>query len=144
MKKRFLSGLLAVLMAAALLPALPAQAASDQITARINAVLKDYPNRSYFTRNGSACTIHGTGGYCDNCRLSNIVAANKISGWKKDADAYTCVAFTRYVFQRIFEIPMYQNGKLDSKHLNMERIAAGTPGFEKIFQYTKPGDVLYC
>ena len=113
----------------------PRARAADPIIERIKGVMADHPDGSYFTVNGKACSGHDAWGTCNNCELNRIASAEGIP-WTKDNGSWTCLAFARYVFQRVFGIPTNVRN-------NLTLVAKGAPG-KATFQKALAGDILYC
>ena len=86
--------------------------AKGNVWSRIQQLRSAYPNGSFFTANGKACT-HGSLGICNNCSLSHNMKKNGYSGLQGMVEGWTCVAFSRFAFFYIFGIPydtlMYNN-----------------------------------
>lgn len=119
--KRFICFLIltAVLISSLLIFPLTVSAAPAQPTGtaqqRIDQLLKLYPNGSYFTFNGKACT-HGRYSTCSNCNLKNIMT-NK-HGYSQSQfnglyDGWTCVAFARFSFYYLWGVK-YNGGSAPS------------------------------
>ncbi len=78
--------------------------ATNGIETKISSIKSKYPNGSYFSKNGKACS-HEQWQTCNNCRLSSISsAAANICG-----DSWTCQAFARYVFYMVFNKSPYSS-----------------------------------
>lgn len=135
MKKRVFSWMACLTLLTVLLSGLVSAGASDTVSQRIQDVLKEYPSGSYFTVNGKPCTSHGSRGSCNNCSL-NLIAASKGIPWTNDNGSWTCLAFARYVFQRVFGIPT-------NVLKNLTFVAQGAPSAQT-FADALPGDILYC
>ena len=82
------------------------------VETRIESLRALYPDGSYFSVNGKACT-HGTLGTCNNCSLSGNMKKMGYNQTQKMVQGWTCVAFARFAFFYIFGIPydvlMYNN-----------------------------------
>lgn len=78
--------------------------ATNGIETKISSIKSKYPNGSYFSKNGKACS-HEQWQTCNNCRLSSIssAAANTCG------DSWTCQAFARYVFYMVFNKSPYSS-----------------------------------
>lgn len=72
--KRYLQTVTSILLALVLFlePCLTAHAVeTGGVQERLDQILNDYPDGSFFTVNGEACN-HTPYGYCDNCKLGNV------------------------------------------------------------------------
>lgn len=126
--KKIVSIILTIVMLLSIIPfgSTSISAATNGVQSKISEIVAKYPTGSYFSVNGKACT-HGQLVTCNNCRLSNICPeATKVC-----TNAYTCLAFARYVFWYIFGLnpePVGQSFKWAA--------------FDNINSIAKPGDFI--
>ena len=99
--KKLLSILLAFVMLFSVTSAIDFSVfAANGVQTKIESIAKKYPNNSYFSKNGKACS-HGQKERCNNCKLGSInSAAGKVCG----TDWWTCKAFANYAFYSIYGI----------------------------------------
>ena len=120
-----------------LLRSFPIDAKADaaSVQARLNYMLSIYPNNSYFSANGSACT-HGSGESCNNCNVLNIPVRGNLpkgSDTVNNGGAWTCFGFARYAFY-------YLNGGVyynDSRNTSYTGKSHG-----EVYRYAMIGDYI--
>lgn len=134
--QKFASLLLVLVLVFSLFPYPTAHAAEiGGVQAKMNQILSDYPNGSYFTVNGSVCA-HGVRSTCTNCSLLQISRAKGKSVPSGQGDAWTCVAFASYVMNQVFgtklsgNITQVGSGKKDANQAST-------------YQEAEIGDLIY-
>lgn len=134
--QKFTSLLLVLVLVFSLFPYPTAHAAEiGGVQAKMNQILSDYPNGSYFTVNGNACA-HGVRSTCANCSLLQISRAKGKSVPSGQGDAWTCVAFASYVMNQVFGTKLSGNimqvgsGKKDANQAST-------------YQEAEIGDLIY-
>lgn len=134
--QKFMSLLLALMLIFSLLLYPTAYAAEvGGVQAKMNQILNDYPNGSYFTVNGSACA-HGVRSTCTNCSLLQISKTKGKSVPSGQGNAWTCVAFASYVMNQVF------GTKLSG---NIEQVGSGKKNANQASTYkdARIGDLIY-
>lgn len=81
--------------------------AGNGVQNKINELRNMYPNNSYFSANGSACS-HGQNYTCSNCQLSYVIN-NRHPEYKNAGlnDGWTCKAFSRFAYYYMFGLNSY-------------------------------------
>lgn len=89
------------------------------------AILKDYPIGSYFTKNGKACACHAS----ENCVASgkncNCLRYVTVNGKKIDLLGVQCVGFVRYCQYRLYGAIDYGDTKYRFENLLPSSLSAG-------------------
>lgn len=134
MKRRWKKGMAWLLSALCILvtvqiPSIPAKAEANGVQKKIEEILQQYPDGSYFSVDGKEC-----GGACWKCQLSSIDSeAAQVMG-----DAWECAAFARYVFYHIFGC----NHRFDGSSNGKEPITVYS--VSDLNNQAKVGDLIAC
>lgn len=116
-------------------------AAESNIQTKLNAILNEYPNGSYFSVNGQRCE-HSQTSSCNNCSLSGILSTKGERMQDYARNCNTCWAFARYVQYRLYgwdslyvQSPIHPNG--------LKSISSGATSEKSTFSSAKIGDVIW-
>ncbi len=121
------------LLAASVIVTFPvtASAESSRIRNNLNRMLSVYPDGSYFSANGGACS-HSATTICSNCTLQNIPARGGLpAGSIFSGGNYTCLAFVRYAFYVI-------NGTTWGDTQKITQVS-----YNNVYRYASLGDYIY-
>lgn len=133
MKKRTLALALAICLAVGVIGVQPARAAGGGVKAKLDEIKAQYPHGSFFSVNGQMCKFSNASTHtCDNCRLNNILRAQGKE--TISLDAYTCVAFARYIL-----VTLYGKNSITQ----MGEVSRGYTSSKSTFSNAKPGDLIY-
>lgn len=117
-----------------------------QLRNKMAEIVEKYPNGSYFTDDGRACTHHFD---CDeNCNCKEVTAEEAGTSGNRQ-----CYGFARYVFYNLFSLPYpHYNGKADWTVSNEEETAnvtavwsyapKSTADVKSLFSDCRLGDVI--
>lgn len=147
---RLLSLILTILMLVSIVPmsgmTIKASAVSEAtVKNTINSIKSEYPNGSYFSKNGKRCE-HGSvfkaypnGTTCYNCELHSILKSKGIST-ANYSNGRTCYAFASYCFTKCFGKPMAEANYTEVSSANL----SGKNNAQKydFFKKAKIGDIL--
>ncbi len=117
-----------------------------QLRTKMAKLVEKYPNGSYFTDDGRACTHHFNCG--ENCNCKEVTAEEAGTSGNRQ-----CYGFARYVFYQLFSLPYpHYNGKADwtvSNEEETESVTAvwsyapkSTADVKSIFSDCRLGDVI--
>lgn len=118
---------------------------ADAVKNTINSIKSEYPNKSYFSKNGKRCE-HGSifkaypnGKTCYNCELHSILKSKGIST-SNYSNGRTCYAFASYCFTKCFGKPMAAANYTEVSSANL----SGKTNAQKydFFKKAKIGDIL--
>lgn len=106
----------------------------QDVKTRLNKILSEYPNGSYFSVNGKACA-HKSGSSCNNCALFSVMNSKGLKIPNGQGNSWTCNAFSTFVFTQVFDTKM-KRGE------TMELVSEGA--LDKASTYSKalPGDII--
>lgn len=111
-----------------------------QVENKLDKIAKEYPTKSYFSKNGLSCG-HASGKSCKNCHLTDILNAKKIPLSKYNHDGWTCWAYASYCFTQCFDRPMYRSNytvkKVKTSSLTSNELR------DWISKNAMPGDIIY-
>ena len=111
-----------------------------QVENKLDKIAKEYPTKSYFSKNGLSCG-HASGWSCKNCHLTDILNAKKIPLSKYNHDGWTCWAYASYCFTQCFDRPMYRSNytvkKVKTSSLTSNELR------DWISKNAMPGDIIY-
>ena len=148
--KRILSSLLVAIMLITVTPMIgmtvnASAVGADAVKNTINSIKSEYPNGSYFSKNGKRCE-HGSifkayadGTTCHNCELHPILKSKGIST-ANYSNGWTCYSFASYCFTKCFGKPMTDTNYtvVSSANLSQKTNAQKYDFFKK----AKIGDIL--
>lgn len=124
--KRIISIFLAVVMIFGLM-SIPAGAAStDPVQQALDAVKADFPNGSFFTTDGKKGSPS---------EFTKVATARGVS-CKGYTQAWTCVAYAKYVWAKVFGIEA-------TKAKNRIEVGSGRAGVITTWDNASPGDLIY-
>ena len=118
---------------------------ADAVKNTINSIKSEYPNGSYFSKNGKRCE-HGSifrayadGTICHNCELHPILKSKGIST-ANYSNGWTCYSFASYCFTKCFGKPMAAANYTVVSSANL----SGKTNAQKydFFKKAKIGDIL--
>ena len=120
----------------------PALAVDTETTkSKLEAILEEYPNGSYFSVNGAASN-HSSKTGCNNCSLKGILASKNINLADPGRNCWTCWAFVRYVSLKIYgSESLYVRSNAHPNGLN--RIASGSTSNPTTFSNAQVGDIIW-
>ncbi len=147
---KLLSLILTIMMLVSIFPmsgmTIKASAVSEAtVKNTINSIKSEYPNGSYFSKNGKRCE-HGSifnayadGTKCYNCELHSILKSKGIST-ANYLNGRTCYAFASYCFTKCFGKPMAAANYTEVSSANL----SGKTNAQKydFFKKAKIGDIL--
>ena len=122
--KKTLSSLLVVIMIFTVIPVIGIRSKAaytgftrneSQVLSVLDSIRKEFPEGSYFTQNGKACSQHNALGSCNNnCELSNVLSRSDVTTSVSNAGiskkyfysaCWTCQAYASYCYTRCFGVP---------------------------------------
>lgn len=107
--RKIASVLLAVAIAMVSITIAPytAQAAGG-VQRKINEIRALFPDGTYFSADGKACSSQASPHGCSNCQLSNVLKSRYPAFANKGlVDGQSCVAFARFVYYYLFGVDSY-------------------------------------
>ena len=111
-----------------------------QVENKLDKIAKEYPTKSYFSKNGLSCG-HASGRSCKNCHLTDILNAKKIPLSKYYHNCWTCMAYASYCFTQCFDRPMspsnYTVKKVKTSSLTSNELR------DWISKNAMPGDIIH-
>jgi len=118
-------------------PIVNAMPSSNGVQNALNAILADYPDGSYFSVDGKACTHSSgsSGGQHKNCSLLGMLEKDKIDAPAGQGNSWTCNAFATYVYIRVF-------GTLMKRGTTMSCTSEGDLSEQSTYINAKPGDII--
>lgn len=150
-KTRILSFLLTIMMMVSVVPmsgmiTKASAVGADAVKNTINSIKSEYPNKSYFSKNGKRCE-HGSifAAYADNttcynCELHTILKSKGIST-NNYSNGRTCYAFASYCFTKCFGKPMTSSNYTEVASANLSGSTSGREKYD-FFKKAKMGDIL--
>lgn len=148
--KRIISSLLVAIMLITVTPMIgmtvnASAVGADAVKNTINSIKSEYPNGSYFSKNGKRCE-HGSifkayadGTICQNCQLHPILKSKGLST-ANYSNGWTCYSFASYCFTKCFGKPMTDTNYTVVSSANLsEKTNAQKYDF---FKKAKIGDIL--
>lgn len=123
---RISSLLLAVCLICSLLTAQASAASTDAVQQALDAIKVDFPNGSYFTTDGQKTSPSE---FTKVATARNVYCNNYAKAW-------TCVAYAKYVWAKVF-------GLESTNSNNRIEVGAGRAGVTTTWDNAKPGDLIY-
>ena len=110
---------------------------TNGVQSRLNEILQEYPDGSYFSVNGKACnhSSGSSGGRHKNCSLYGMLDADSITIPAGQGNSWTCNAFATYTYIRVF-------GTLMKRGSTMSLVSEGRIDVANTFLNACPGDII--